>query len=171
MTKSSDSELVINIRNSNHEAFEQLFLRYHDELYKFLWRKTHSEELSKDFLQDTFKRLWINRTKLNPAKNIKAYLYKIAHNVVIEHVRKQQREKKYQAQSSLNQVDESIENESHIYFAINNLPKKFKEVFILNRFEGLKYSEIAQVYGISVKTVEYRMSKALKILQEELSDF
>ena len=59
---------------------------------------------------------------------------------------------------------------SYINIAINKLPKKLKDVFILNRFEGLKYSEIAQISGISIKTVESRMSRALKILKKELSD-
>ncbi len=168
--KSSDSELVIAIKSSDPDAFEALFLRYYDLLYKFLWRQTHSDELSKDFLQETFKRLWMNRTKLDQNKNIKAYLYKIAQNIIIENLRRQQREKKYRNLLMNNPKNESIEIKSHINIAINNLPKKLKEVFILNRFEGLKYSEISQVCGIAVKTVESRMSMALKILKEELSN-
>lgn len=168
--KSSDSELVIAIKSSDPDAFETLFLRYYDLLYKYVWRQTHSEELSKDFLQETFKRLWMNRTKLNRNKNIKAYLYKIAHNIIIESTRRQQREKKYRTLLINNPKNESIEIKSHIDIAINHLPEKLKEVFIMNRFEGLKYSEISHVSGISVKTVESRMSLALKILREELSN-
>ena len=122
-------------------------------------------------VQETFKRLWMNRKKLDPNKKIKAYLYKIAKNIIIEHERRQQREKKYRNSLAHNSEHESVEQISHIYVAINNLPTILKQVFVLNRVEGLKYSEIAQVIGISIKTVESRMSRALKILMKELSDF
>jgi len=86
-------------------------------------------------------------------------------------IQRKQREKKHRAFLINNPENESIELTSHINIAISNLPQKLKDVFILNRFEGLKYSEIAQVSGISIKTVESRMSRALKILKKELSEF
>ena len=66
---------------------------------------------------------------------------------------------------------EAAELESKIWETINLLPEKCREVFILNRFEGKKYAEIADKLGISVKTVEAQMSKALKSLREHLSDY
>jgi len=93
MIATSDSELVIAVKSSNFDAFETLFLRYHDLLYKYLWRQIQSEELSKDLMQETFIRLWMHRNKLDADKNIKAYLYKIAHNLIIEYTKKTKREK------------------------------------------------------------------------------
>lgn len=66
---------------------------------------------------------------------------------------------------------EVAELESRIKTALQRLPEKCREVFEMNRFEGKKYSEIAEKLNISVKTVETQMSKALKILKEELKDY
>jgi RNA polymerase sigma-70 factor (ECF subfamily) len=66
---------------------------------------------------------------------------------------------------------EAAELESRIWQIINGLPEKCKEIFILNRFEGKKYQEIADQLDISVKTVETQMSKALKTLREHLADY
>ena len=63
---------------------------------------------------------------------------------------------------------ESMELEEKIMEAVDTLPEKCREVFELNRFEGLTYSEVAEQLNISVKTVENQMSKALKILREKL---
>jgi RNA polymerase sigma-70 factor (ECF subfamily) len=67
-------------------------------------------------------------------------------------------------------VLEHQETEARIQQAINELPEKCREIFMLNRYEGLRYSEVADHLGISVKTVEAQMSKALKSLKEKLSD-
>jgi RNA polymerase sigma-70 factor (ECF subfamily) len=66
---------------------------------------------------------------------------------------------------------EVAELESKIKSAIQKLPEKCREVFEMNRFEGKKYAEIAEQLNISVKTVEAQMSKALKIMKEELKDY
>ena len=66
---------------------------------------------------------------------------------------------------------ESMELEEKIKEVIESLPGKCREVFELNRFDGLKYGEIAAKLGISVKTVEHQMSKALKVLREKLARY
>ncbi len=63
------------------------------------------------------------------------------------------------------------ELETKISSALDKLPERCRQIFMLNRFEDLKYKEVAEKLGISVKTVEVQMSKALKILREELKDY
>ena len=66
---------------------------------------------------------------------------------------------------------DAMELEERIMIVIEGLPQKCKEVFEMSRFDGLKYNEIADKLGISVKTVENQMSKALKVLREKLADY
>jgi RNA polymerase sigma-70 factor (ECF subfamily) len=69
------------------------------------------------------------------------------------------------------EIIEAAELESQIWKIINSFPEKCRQIFVLNRFDGKKYSEIADLLGISVKTVESQMSKALTILRENLKDY
>ncbi|MFH1940700.1 MAG: RNA polymerase sigma-70 factor [bacterium] len=168
---SSDAELVRAIRSADAAAFKALYFRYYDALYRFLWQRTHSADLAKDFLQEVYTRLWQNRRNLDPAKSIKAYLYRIANNLVIDYIRKNAYKKSYLTKLSHRSrsfSEESIEVETSIHIALNNLPEKLRTVFMLSRYEGLTYSEIAEACHISVKTVESRMSRALLRLREEL---
>ena len=168
---SSDAELVRAIKSEDAAAFKALYFRYHDALYRFLWQRTHSVDLSKDFLQEVFTRLWQNRRNLDPAQSVKAYVYRIANNLVIDALRKNAYKKSYLSRLShrtRTSSEESIEVETSIRIALNNLPEKLRTVFMMSRYEGLTYSEIAETCRISVKTVESRMSRALQRLREEL---
>jgi len=171
MNNASDQELSQAIRNSDAHAFKILYERYHRIIGHFIYQRTHSVDLTRDLLQDVFTRLWIKRDRLNPSKSIKAYLYRIAGNLVIDHIRKRTTERKYSSNVRMKQPssqDGLIELQTSIDMAVANLPEKARTVFMLSRYEGLKYVEIAEVCNISVKTVESRMSKALKLLQQAL---
>ena len=167
----SDAELAEQIKASNHDAFEKLFFKYYHDLYRFLIIQTKSVEQSKDIAQETFARLWQNRSALKPNLSIKAYFYKIANNLVMDYFRRQNTiSNSLSNLSNLFQIKtENYELRLHIQEAIENLPEDLKLTFVLHRFEGLKYREIAGVCDVSEKTVEFRMSKALKILQKNSS--
>ncbi|MFQ5676141.1 MAG: RNA polymerase sigma-70 factor [bacterium] len=168
----SDEQLSLRIKRADADAFQHLYHRYFETLFAYLWRRTRDGEVSKDLAQETFLKLWTHRRSLDPAKSIKAYLYRIANNLSIDHQRKQSLEAAYAArEAQLGKAvmqQESPELTEAVHLAIANLPDAIRVVFTLNRFEGLKYREIAETLDISVKTVESRMSKALKILQEKL---
>jgi RNA polymerase sigma-70 factor (ECF subfamily) len=169
--KYSDNQLAFAIKQSDESAFKVLYYRYYQLLYRFIWMRIRSEELTKDLLQEIFTRLWQNRQHLDTRKSIKAYIYRISHNLLIDHYRKKGFRKTYNLENQVADrlsADEDIEMQIRIRLAVENLPKKLHSVFILSRYEGLKYFEIAEALGISIKTVESRISKALFLLRDAL---
>jgi RNA polymerase sigma-70 factor (ECF subfamily) len=165
-----DNILAEAIRDSDEKAFKALYYRYFDALYRFIWYRLHSAELAQDFVQEIFTRVWNHRSKLDPKKSVKSYLYCIGSNMVIDHFRKRGSEINYSVQNyqkSFVPVDD-MDLRISIMDAVNRLPEKLKDVFTLSRFQGLKYSEIADARKISIKTVESRMTQALKLLRKEL---
>ena len=171
-SQQSDNQLSKAVKNSDSGAFKILFYRYYESLYSFFWNRTQSGELAKDFVQDVFTRLWQHRDNLNPELSIKSYIFRTAQNILIDFFRK----KKTQPVSHEELIkNEPSENPSGLYDleesvvkAISELPDDLRMVFLLNRFDGLKYKEIAESLNISIKTVESRMSKTLKILRQSL---
>lgn len=171
--KSDDRELARAIAASNPDAFKILYFRYFDALQRYVFSKIQDKDAAKDIVQDVFMRIYQTRTRLDARKSLKSFLYKIAHNLAIDYLRKrahQQLKSSITADMELTtESDEADELTQQIREAIAQLPRPVRETFLLNRFEGLKYKEIAEVQGIAVKTVEYRMSKALKLLHQRLS--
>jgi len=170
----SDAELTEAIKASDHTAFKALYYRYFEALFRFLYRQTNDEELSKDLLQEVFSRVWKSREHLDPQQPIKSYLYRIGHNLVIDHRRKLHPVDSLDAHPEIEPsyaADESFDLHDKIQAAINQLPEPVRLVFTMNRFDEIKYAEIAAALNISVKTVEARMSKALTILREKLAPF
>lgn len=167
----SDKKLARAIKSANIAAFKELYYRYYTPLHSFLWLRTNSTELTSDLIQEVFTRLWQNREKLIPENSVKAYLYKIANNLVIDHYRKKNTENAYLAENFLaksRHLDDSLESVTAIKISIQNLPENSRIVFILSRYQGLTYLEIAKALKVSIKTVEARMSQALRILRDEL---
>ena len=119
--------------------------------------------------------MWQNRSNLNPKLSIKAYLFRTANNLLIDHYRKKQTQTVFQEDNFSYEPSENpfetYDVEEGVNKALLELPENLRTVFTMNRFDGLKYTEIAESLNVSIKTVESRMSKALKILRETLKPF
>ena len=129
--------------------------------------------MAKDYTQEVFTRIWDKRQQLDPDQSIKAYLYRIAHNLFVDNLKKRAVRESAMIEMSKSH-DGSFEEFTNLQMDIHNIIRRFpepiKEVFCLSRFEGLKYNEIAEICGVSVKTVEYRISQALEIFRKKLGD-
>ena len=169
----TDERLVNAIRQDDTEAFKGLFKTYYAPLIRFCWYRVHSMETSRDLVQETFFRVWIKRTSLNPQKSVKAYLYKTLTNLIINHLKLSS--SKTTSFESIHHED-GINNEHIIELkldlenALNKLPEKLKKVYMLSRLEGYKYTEIAKICDISIKAVEKRMSSAFTLLRKTFTD-
>jgi len=165
-------ELIKAIRRDDKTAFKALCRIYYDPLYRFLWRKTRDEETAKDLVQELFLNVWKNRANLDETQSSKSYLYRSANNIAINHLKKKAIRQAYTLDSPaagrMAGTDEKHDFQEYAEEVLHDLPEEQRLVFTLNKFEGLKYHEIAKMLNISVKTVESRMSKALKTLREKL---
>lgn len=165
-------ELIKAIRRDDKTAFKEFCRIYYDALYRFLWRKTRDEETAKDLAQELFLNIWTHRANLDETQSCKAYLYRAANNIAINHLKKKAIRQSYTVDSSATErttvTDEQQDFQEYAEEILHDLPEEQRLVFTLNKFEGLKYREIAEMLNISIKTVESRMSKALKALREKL---
>jgi len=166
--ESPDRDIVMAIRQSNDLAFRVLYYRYYEMMFAFVIRRISSLELSKDFIQELFTRLWHHRESLDENKSIKAYLYRIANNLIIDYLRRKNSEHIYLNQPHKTGEESRIELKMDIEAAIGNLPVHLRTVFMMSRYDGLKYAEIADVLDISIKTVEKRIGQALLRLRRAL---
>jgi RNA polymerase sigma-70 factor (ECF subfamily) len=170
-SKQSDSELIRAIHDSDGEAFRILFHRYYEPLYAFLWTRTRSVDLSKDFVQEVFTRFWQHRQSVDPEQGCKSYLFRIADRLLIDHYRSQSSKKS--AQDHLRSRTEPDTGDPDFQITLQNAisarPDPVRRVFLLSRYEGYTYREIADIEHISIKTVESRMTQALKKLRDVLT--
>jgi len=170
-----ESEWVTAIKSDDKAAFEKLFNNYCQRLINFTRRYVIDKQIAENIVQDVFVNVWQRRSNLDPEKSIKTYLFTASRNEGLKHLRHLNVEKK-----SFDRIIESYPEAKHdlelegkeisqsINKAINELPEKCREIFELNRFENLKYAEIAYTLNISVKTVETQMGRALKKLRKQL---
>jgi len=179
MTRLSDSDITAEdikaLRSGDRSVFRKLFQGYQPRLYRFLWLKLRSVEIAEDLIQETFVRLWQNRGTLDPEKNLDIYLFRIATNLVIDFFRSNAAKthqlknptaidarQKTDSAAEFHQLRESVDN------ALSRLPDGPRTAFILSRYEELTHEEIAEVMGISIKTVEKHIGRALQVVREHL---
>ncbi len=137
-------------------------------------------EASEEVVQETFVKLWENRKTLNITSSLKSYLFRAVRNSslnVIKHEKIKDKYKSYNEyeiknhSASLDEEIDASELEIKIRKSIDLLPSERKKAFIMSRYEGLKYKEIAEKLNISKKTVENQIGKALKFLKSELAEY
>jgi RNA polymerase sigma-70 factor (ECF subfamily) len=170
-----------NTRGSFDEAaFEQLFRTRFKGLCHFALTYVKDMETARGIVQDAFISLWEKRETIDPAKPVHTYLSTAVRNKALNHLRDT---KKFSTgllavellaeEPEQGQGDRLVEAEmkARIDEAIGELPEKCREVFVMNRYEHRKYQEIADMLGISVKTVETQMSKALQHMRGRLKEF
>jgi RNA polymerase sigma-70 factor (ECF subfamily) len=170
----SDQQLLNLLRADNVAAFNAIYERYSKPLYLYILSKLETGEISKDVLQDLFVSLWEKRKQLHISESLKSYLYQSARHKVIDIYRKNTSYRKYlqqltehfdaQPETITEAVDYKAKNQE-ILEAINHLPERMKEIFMLSRLEHQSIEQIAQRLGLSQQTVKNQITKALKILR------
>ncbi|QGY45418.1 RNA polymerase sigma-70 factor [Maribellus comscasis] len=181
----SEKISIQKLRDGDKDEFEKIYFDLFDVLYALCYQYTLNKEISEGIVQDSFLRLWEIKNELKEKSNIKNLLYTIAKNNCLNYLRSQQivwkhlnhikaREFSYASQLLHDDGDDFLEFEELLNIvseAIEKLPEEQKQVFKMSRMEEMKYNEIAGKLNLSVKTIESRMSKALKFLRIELKDY
>ncbi|WP_430814710.1 RNA polymerase sigma-70 factor [Carboxylicivirga sp. RSCT41] len=180
MDTTNNPQILLNaLIASEKSAFDSLFRMYYTTLCRFANTITRSQILAEEAVQDTFVKLWEERKKLKQVKNIKSYLFKSVYNQCLWLVKKQHTQERYEQQYALDMPSLLNEEEKesweafkpHIQAAVNNLPAKCRQIFLLRRYEGLTNAEIADYLNISIKTVENQLTIAIQKLRKELHPF
>jgi len=172
------------LRKGEKKAYEAVYNEFFGVLYHLCLSYLHDEKIAEEIVQDTFLKLWEIRETLNDQINIRNFLYTITKNNCLNFLRNQKISLKhqenikylemqfnYEAMEKLGDYLQFEELRNKIDEAIKNLPSEVIETFKLSRFEELTYNQIADQQGISIKTVEARISKALRFLRTELKDY
>jgi RNA polymerase sigma-70 factor, ECF subfamily len=176
----TEQELIAALASGDIKAFEMYFKIYYQSLCNYAYTFLQDREESEEVVQSIFVSVWEKRESLNIRVSAKSYLYAMVRNAclnVIKHEKIKQKhasEELAMAETGYEAVSQSVassELEAKIQSAMQKLPEQCRLVFKLSRFEELKYTEIADQLGISVKTVENHMGKALKIMREQLKDY
>lgn len=161
----------------NRRTFEDIFREHHAACLAFAVHYTGDVHEAEEVVQQVFLRLWEKRETIDIMGATRSYLFAAIRNTSISNWRKQTvRQEKEQVAGDLRAADRQVQSpawelERLYQQALEVLPERCREVFILSRQQQLKYAEIADVMNISVKTVENQMGKALKIMHKELKEY
>jgi len=168
-------------RLSDTKNFERFFMEYHDRLVLYALKFVNHRELARDLVQEAFAKLWESRQEVVITVSIKAYIFKVVHNLCMNHLEQQ----KIRTQHHAAIYDELKEMESHFFNgetsllqqelgdsieqSVNALPPDYREVIELSRYQGLKNKVIAAHLKLPLRTIETRIYRALKQLRIELT--
>ncbi|MGE4587718.1 MAG: RNA polymerase sigma factor [Mangrovibacterium sp.] len=178
--KKSEIRLIRDFMEGNDKAFEKLFEIYHRRLYAFVLGLTHSKEDSEEIVQNAFIRIWENRAQFKEEYPFDAYLFSIARNAFLNYNRKNINRRIFEehfeiytelSQESTDQYVLFKETKTIIETLINAMPPKRREIFILQKIEGLSRKEISEKLNISVVTVDSHLLKANKQFVDGLKKF
>lgn len=172
-----DTEIIGRIRKGDVGQFESLFRSSYVSLVRYAKTLIKDHDTAEEIVQDLFFRLWQDREKLNIESSLNGYLFRAVHNRCLHHiehikvVERHAEEMSYRPEENQESPSDILnykELQEKIVRILEKLPERCGLIFTMNRFEGLKYSEIAEKLSVSVKTVEANMGKALKEFRKEL---
>ena len=171
--------LIASMAELLNPAFEALFMKHHRELIAVSYNIVRDRDAAKDVVQEVFVKLWKNKDSLQFGEQIKHYLFKATAHTSLNHLRSRRKfyrledfeQVKDLAAQSGTETTSFKELELRSRQAIDRLPPQCKTIFVLSRQEGLKYQEIADTLGLSIKTVENQMGIALEKLRADLKPF
>ncbi len=159
------------------KVFEFIYNKYIKDLQSFLFYKYGDTSNPVDMAQDAFVKLWNNCNSVSSSK-AKSYLYTVANNMALNAVKHEKVVLKYKQENKKNYTNETpeflLEEEQFLQqykSVLEGLKEEYRVAFLLNKVEGKKHSEIAELLGITQKVVEYRIYTAFKTLKKELKGF
>lgn len=174
--RDSEIQLIKAFKKGDDKAFKSLFDRYHERLYSFLFSILKSREDTEEIVQETFLKIWENRESFQENYPFEPLLFRVAKNTSLNYNRKKVNRTVFEkhfgffanlVESSADQYVLFQETQEIIETILSGLPPKRKEIFLLQKVEGLSRKEIADKLGISVTTVDHQLNKANKYVQDE----
>lgn len=176
---SHNSHFMIQL-DAGSQGFDQIYLDNFPALHRYAYTILNDRELAEEMVHQVFLKILERKDPIKVHSSVKAYLFASVNNECLNHIKHEKVKQKFQTYAT-NKMENQVETpakklaykelEIQLKVAINALPEQCRTIFQLSRFEDLRYTEIAGQLGISVKTVEGQMSKALKRLRVELSDY
>jgi RNA polymerase sigma-70 factor (ECF subfamily) len=174
-----DSEIVRRIRQGDTVQFESLFRSSYISLVRYAKTLIKDHDTAEEIVQDLFFRLWKDKERLQIESSLNGYLFRAVHNRCLHYINHSRVVEKYAMEMSAREPESNEsptdilnyrELQARIAGILERLPEKCGRIFCMSRFEGLKYSEIAEKLSISVKTVEANMGRALKEFRKVLAE-
>ncbi len=179
-TSHSDDELLVSLKRDELGAFKEIYGRYWKKMFGEAYKRLKSKELAEEVVQEIFTSFWLKRHTLQATTNIGGYLHLAVYNGVIDLYRKEQVKEKYKQAFKVVHSELDTSTEDSIFMKelvysieteVSNLPDKCRSVYELSRNEHKSNKEIAVYLGISEKTVENHLTRALKKLRVGLSHY
>lgn len=176
----SNEQLLVLLKDGDQQAFATLYDRNWEEVLTYVFKAIGSLDEAQDIVQEIFISIWRRRGEIAVSTSFKAYLLKSARNLSIRHMSKagvksrllqELADQMHEAELSFHDSLELDELEARVDKAVENLPPKMREIFILNRNENLSYREIAETLGISEMTVKKQISNARKSIRAEMEHY
>jgi len=174
-----DTEIIGRIRQGDIGQFESLFRSSYVSLVRYAKTLIKDHDTAEEIVQDLFFRLWQDKEKLKIESSLNGYLFRsvhnkclhfIEHNRVVDRYAEEMSYRQPEKQESPSDILQYSELQTRIAKILERLPERCGQIFYMSRFEGLKYSEIAEKLSVSVKTVESNMGRALKEFRKELTE-
>jgi len=172
----TEKELIKKLSNGDSFAFEVLFYKYRNKVKGFTIRMVPAQIDPEEIVQEVFVKVWLKRESINPDKDFQSFLFSIAKNLVLDQLKSAVNRRLYfvgeyfqqdlQIDSdSESQINEETENK--LSELIHKIPERRREIFLLSRYEGLSYKQIAERLNISENTVDSQIRNALAFLRKE----
>lgn len=172
-----DVEIIKAIGKGNTVVFKQVFMSYYEGLCRYAYTILKNAEEAEDVVQSMFVKIWEKREELEVKHTIRSYLFKAVYHQCINLLEHRSVKLKHQLHLANElhagtQLPETFQHEleENIAAAIKTLPEQCRIIFMMSRYDELRYAEIASHLNISVNTVENQISKALKLLRVKLKD-
>lgn len=170
---------MLRLKDGSHKAFETLFRRYYASVCAYAARFVDIED-AEDVADDVMVWLWEKREGIDIQTTFRQYLFTMVYHRACKVAMRNRLAQdtaaymnEYRKRHELNEEDFMLVEElkERIKKAIASLPETYRDAFLLHRFEGKSYKEIAEIFNMSPKTIDYRIQQALKLLRKELGDY
>ncbi|MBC9796816.1 RNA polymerase sigma factor [Sinomicrobium weinanense] len=173
-----NKSIIKSIKEDDEKAFYTFFTEYYNRLFAYTLSYVMDRDMAEDITQQAFVNFWLNRKKIDENDSPKSYLFATAYHLYVDHFRRKKLRYSLLDQLKARAIEEN-EKESEeliekriqrLKMTIDTLPDRCKRILEMNKIEGLKYREISEILGISVKTVESQMRIAFQKIREAFKD-
>lgn len=172
-----EREILLALRRGDQAIFRHVFNMCYEGLCRYAFTLLRDKDESEDIVQSMFVKFWERREELDIRQSVRSYLYRAVYNQCMNAIEHRSVKKRHQVHSEFTNTNEAQQPEvfpeeldDRIKNAVDKLPPQCRTIFVMSRYEELKYPVIAKKLNISVNTIQNQICKALKILREELKE-